>query len=150
MALRRIDDGTGVDRARPLTFTFEGRTYGGFAGDTLASALLANGADVVCRSPILGRPRGVFSAGVEEPCAFVEVTAPRFEPIVPATAMELVDGLVAVGRPGVGRLPPDDAGVPMADHRYRHVETLVVGAGIAGLRAARAAARTGERVLLVD
>jgi sarcosine oxidase subunit alpha len=47
----------------------------GFEGDTLASALLANGVDVVCRSPILGRPRGIVSAGVEESSAFVEVSA---------------------------------------------------------------------------
>ncbi len=142
--------GTGIDRARPLRFLLDGRTYDGLAGDTLASALLANGVDVVCPSPILGRPRGVFSAGAEEPCAFVEITAPRFEPIVPATAVELVDGLEATGRPGVGRLSPDGADAPTADHRHLHVETLVVGAGIAGLRAARGAARTGERVLLVD
>ena len=92
----------------------------------------------------------MFSAGVEEPCAFVEVSAPRFEPILPATAVRLVDGLVAEGRPGVGRLPADDAGAPSADHRHLHVETIVIGGGIAGLRAAVEAARAGDRVLLVD
>jgi sarcosine oxidase subunit alpha len=50
----------------------------------------------------------------------------------------------------VGRLPDDDAGAPTADHRHLHVETIVIGAGIAGLRAAVAAAREGDRVLLVD
>ena len=119
-------------------------------GDTLASALLANGVDVICPSPILGRPRGVFSAGVEEPCAFVEITSPRSDPIAPATAVELVEGLTAVGRPGVGRLPDDDAGVAPADHRHLHVETLVVGGGLAGLKEAREAAAAGDRVLLVD
>ena len=151
MTSRRFEaGGRGIDRARPVAFTFDGRPYEGVEGDTLASALLANGIDVVCPSPILGRPRGVFSAGVEEPCAFVEVTAPRFEPIVPATAVRLVDGLVAAGRPGVGRLPADDAGATPSDHRHLHVETIVIGAGIAGLRAAVEAARAGDRVLLVD
>ncbi|MGZ5290605.1 MAG: 2Fe-2S iron-sulfur cluster-binding protein, partial [Actinomycetota bacterium] len=151
MTTRRLDiGGRGIDRARPVAFTFAGHAFEGYEGDTLASALLANGIDVVCASPILGRPRGVFSAGVEEPCAFVEVTAPRFEPIMPATAVRLVDELVAEGRPGVGRLPADDVGAPAADHRHLHVETIVIGAGIAGLRAAVEAARAGDRVLLAD
>jgi sarcosine oxidase subunit alpha len=148
MGSRRMDaGGSGVDRDSPLRFTFDGSDYTGLAGDTLASALLANGVDVVCASPIQGRPRGVVSAGVEEAGALVEVSAPWLDPIVPATAVELVDGLVAVGRPGVGVLPPDDTGARVADHRHLHVETLVVGGGIAGLRAARGAA---GRVLVVD
>ncbi len=151
MTSRRVETGGhGVDRATPVAFTFEGAPYEGLTGDTLASALLAGGVDVICPSPILGRPRGVFSAGVEEPCAFVEISTPRCEPIVPATAVELVEGLSAVGRPGVGRLPEGDAGVPQADHRHLHVETLVVGAGVAGLAVAREAAAAGDRVLLVD
>jgi sarcosine oxidase subunit alpha len=151
MTSRRMESGgRGIDRARPVGFTFEGRTYQGFEGDTLASALLANGVDVVSTSPILGRPRGVFSAGVEEPSAFVQLARPRFEPIVPATSVPLVEGLAADGRPGVGRLPLDDAGAPAADHRHLHVETIVIGAGIAGLRAAVQASRSGDRVLLVD
>jgi sarcosine oxidase subunit alpha len=133
-----------------LSFVFDGRTYAGLLGDTLASALLANGIDVVCRSPILGRPRGVFSAGVEEPCAFVEVSHPWLDPIVAAPAVPLVEALVARGRPGVGVLPPDDAGAPVTDHRHLHVETLVVGGGVAGLRAATVAAERGDRVLVVD
>ena len=92
----------------------------------------------------------MFSAGVEEPNAFVEISAPVFRPIVPATAVPLVDGLVAMPRPGVGRLPADDAGAPAARHRHVHVETLVVGGGIAGLRAASEAAQAGDRVMLVD
>ncbi|MEA2579392.1 MAG: sarcosine oxidase, subunit alpha [Actinomycetota bacterium] len=139
--------GSGVDRDSSLGFTFDGTDYLGLAGDTLASALLANGVDVVGASPILGRPRGVVSAGVEEAGAMVEVGAPWLDPIVPATAVELVDGLVAMGRPGVGVLPADATGAQAADHRHLHVETLVVGGGIAGLRAAREA--TG-RVLVVD
>jgi sarcosine oxidase subunit alpha len=151
MGARRVEaGGRGVDRGAPVRFTFDGRPFEGLAGDTLASALLANGVDVVCASPVLGRPRGVFSDGVEEPCAFVEVAAPRVDPIAPATTVELVEGLAAMGRPGVGRLEAGDRGAPTADHRHLHVETLVVGGGVAGLRAARAATAAGDRVLLVD
>ena len=142
--------GHGVDRSRALSFTFDDVAYGGLAGDTLASALLANGVDVVARSPLLGRPRGIVSAGVEEPSAFVEVTKPSFRPIVPATTVALVQDLVASGRPGVGRLGADDTDAPSAAHRHVHVETLVVGAGLAGLEAATRAAERGDRVMLVD
>ena len=142
--------GHGIDRSRSLAFTFDARPYEGFAGDTLASALLANGVNMVARSPLQGRPRGVFSAGVEEPNAFVELSAPVSRPIVPATTVQLVEGLVATPRAGVGRLPADDAGAPAARHRHAHVETLVVGAGVAGLRAALEAAHAGDRVMLVD
>ena len=127
---RRLPDGgTWIDRSRPIGFTFDGRELTGFEGDTLASALLANGVDVVCRSPILGRPRGVVSSGVEESSAFVEVSEPWFEPIVAATMVNLVDGLVARGRPGVGVLPVDPPGTKPSVHRHAHVEVLVVGSG---------------------
>ena len=141
--------GAWIDRDSAIAFTFDGQRYQGFAGDTLASALLANGVDVVCPSPILGRPRGVMSAGVEEAGAFVEVREPWFEAVAPATAVELVDGLVAVGRPGVGVLRLDAAEVA-AEHRHIHVETLIVGGGRAGLVTALESARAGGRVLLVD
>ncbi|HET9310811.1 MAG TPA: 2Fe-2S iron-sulfur cluster-binding protein [Actinomycetota bacterium] len=142
--------GHGIDRTRPLGFSFDGGPYEALAGDTIASALIANGVDVVAHSPLLGRPRGVFSAGVEEPNAFVEVSAPFFRPIEPATTIPLVDGLVAISRAGLGRLPTVHREAPAADHRHQHVETLVVGGGIAGLRAAVEAAEAGDRVLLVD
>jgi sarcosine oxidase subunit alpha len=142
--------GHGIDRSRLLAFSFDGRPYEGFSGDTLASALLANGLDEVARSPLQGRPRGVFSAGVEEPNAFVELSAPVTRPIVPATTVPLVEGLVAAPRAGVGRLPEDEAGDPAARHRHVQVETLVVGAGVAGLRAALEAAQAGDRVMVVD
>ncbi len=151
MGSRRLETGgAGVDRGAPIAFRFDGRPYEGLAGDTLASALLANGVDVVCASTILGRPRGVHSAGVEEAAAFVEVTQPRLEPIVAATTVELVDGLVAAGRPGVGRLPADGAGALESDHRHAHVDMLVVGGGEAGIEVARGATERGERVMLVD
>jgi sarcosine oxidase, subunit alpha len=149
----RLEDvGSLIDRGQPLSFTFDGVGYEGFAGDTLASALLANGVIGGFRSPILGRPRGVFSAGAEEPNAFVEVSEPWFETIVPATAVELVDLLVATSRPGVGRLPTDPALVPVpaAEHRHTHVELLVIGSGHDVISPAEEAARRGERVLVVE
>ena len=149
---RRLDaGGSWIDRSRPLRFRFDDEEYEGFEGDTLASALLANGVVGGFTSPILGRPRGVMTAGPEEPNAFVEVSEPRFDPIVAATMVELVDGLVAEPRAGVGRLP-DPAQVPSVEavHRHVHVETLVVGGGPAGRKAAAAAASRGDRVILLD
>jgi sarcosine oxidase subunit alpha len=149
--MRRLADGGTVDRGAPLRFTFDGVEHEGLAGDTLASALLANGLGGAFRSPILGRPRGVMTAGPEEPCALVEVSAPWFDLIAPATMVALVDGLAAAPLAGVGRLPdPGTVAAGPGRHRHVHVETLVVGAGVAGLRAAREAAGRGERVLVVD
>ena len=77
MTSRRLaKGGTWIDRSKPLTFRFDGVDHGGFEGDTLASALLANGVTGCFRSPNLGRPRGVMTAGPEEPNAFVEVADP--------------------------------------------------------------------------
>ena len=93
----RFDDGGWIDRTRPIAFTFEGRRYAGFAGDTLASALLANGVRVMGRSFKLHRPRGVMTAGVGEPNALVDVLAPGGRrPNVSATEVELCEGLQAV------------------------------------------------------
>jgi heterotetrameric sarcosine oxidase alpha subunit len=92
----RLASGGAIDRSRPLAFTFDGRTYTGRAGDTLASALLANGVRTVGRSFKYHRPRGVFTAGPEEPNALVRVGAgDRAEPNTRATMVELYDGLVA-------------------------------------------------------
>jgi sarcosine oxidase subunit alpha len=149
---RRLDaGGSWIDRSKPLTFRFDDEEYGGFEGDTLASALLANGVVGSFTSPILGRPRGVMTAGPEEPNAFVEISEPWFDPIVAATMVELVDGLVSESRAGVGRLP-EPGHVPSVEavHRHVHVETLVVGGGPGGRRHAVAAASRGDRVLLVD
>jgi sarcosine oxidase subunit alpha len=148
---RRLPSGgTWIDPAKPRTFRFDGVEYEGFEGDTLASALLANGVVGGFRSPILGRPRGVMTAGPEEPNAFVEVSEPWFEPIVAATMVELVDGLVAEPRAGVGRLQTGGVRTRPAEHRHRHAETLVVGGGPSGRAAAAAAASGGDRVLLLD
>jgi sarcosine oxidase subunit alpha len=127
MTSRRLESGgTWIDRSKPLRFTFDGVGYEGFEGDTLASALLANDVGVVCESPIMGRPRGVYSAGDEEPCAFVEVVEPWPEPIVAATMVELTDGMVAKARPGVGRLDRDPPNPKPTIHRHAHVDRLVV------------------------
>jgi len=140
--------GTLVDRGTPVPFRFAGRAYTGFAGDTLASALLAAGVHEVARSVKLGRPRGLTSAGSEEPSGLVQVLAPWPEPNVPATTLDLVPGLCAEPGTGQGVLAPGGGGP--ADARWAHVDTLVVGAGPAGLAAALRATRAGERVLVAD
>jgi sarcosine oxidase subunit alpha len=151
MTSRRLPDGgSWIDRSKPLSFRFAGVEYEGFEGDTLASALLANGVTGGFRSPILGRPRGVMTAGPEEPNAFVEVSEPWFEPIVAATMVELVDGLVAEPRAGVGRLPAGGVRTRPTEHRHRHVETLVIGGGPAGGSLADGYAELGHRTLLVE
>ncbi len=88
--------GAEIDRARPLRFRFDGRDMEGFAGDTLASALMAAGVRVVGRSFKYHRPRGVMTAGAEEPNALVEVIeGPQQTPNVRATVQELYGGLQA-------------------------------------------------------
>jgi sarcosine oxidase subunit alpha len=91
----RMIAGGQIER-RPLSFGFDGKQYQGFAGDTLASALLANGVRLVGRSFKYHRPRGILSAGPEEPNALVELRdGARREPNTRATVAELYDGLVA-------------------------------------------------------
>ncbi|MBT6884273.1 MAG: FAD-dependent oxidoreductase, partial [Rhodospirillaceae bacterium] len=85
-----------LDRDRPLSFTFDGKSYRGYQGDTLASALMANNIRVLGRSFKYHRPRGIFGAGSEDPSALVQLrTAGRTEPNIRATQVELYDGLVA-------------------------------------------------------
>ncbi|MEM7711095.1 MAG: 2Fe-2S iron-sulfur cluster-binding protein, partial [Pseudomonadota bacterium] len=198
MSFRLAQGGRRIDRSRYMRFTFDGREYSGLRGDTLASALLANGQLLMGRSFKYHRPRSVVAAGPEEPNALMGIGEGRhFEPNRRATEQPLRDGLVArsqnawpslafdVGRlndlgarflpagfyyktflsprplwkhvfepfirraAGLGEAPS----APDADryeHRYAHVDTLVVGGGIAGLLAAKAAADAGERVMLVD
>jgi NADPH-dependent 2,4-dienoyl-CoA reductase/sulfur reductase-like enzyme len=94
--LRRLSTGGLVDRQRPLGFTFDGRRLTGLAGDTLASALLANGERLVGRSFKYHRPRGIMTAGPEEPNALVELrSGDRREPNTRATTIELFEGLEA-------------------------------------------------------
>ncbi|MGQ0664812.1 MAG: sarcosine oxidase subunit alpha family protein [Pseudomonadota bacterium] len=92
----RLPSGGRIDRSRHLGFTFDGKRYTGHPGDTLASALLANGVHLVARSFKYHRPRGIVSAGSEEPCAFVQLgRGARTDPNVRATEIELHDGLEA-------------------------------------------------------
>ncbi len=92
----RLATGGLIDRARTLGFTFDGRHFFGHAGDTLASALIANGVRTVGRSFKYHRRRGVYTAGPEEPNALVRLrTAERAEPNTRATMVELFDGLQA-------------------------------------------------------
>ena len=92
----RRADGGAVDRGQSIRFTFDGRSYEGYAGDTLASALMANGVRLLARSFKYHRPRGLFTMGPEEPNALVTVRqGARREPNVPATMVEIYDGLVA-------------------------------------------------------
>ena len=91
----RIAEGLLTDATRPVSFRFDGREFRGLAGDTLASALLANGQRLIGRSFKYHRPRGVVSAGPEEPCALVDVLGERGrEPNRLATTLPLFDGLV--------------------------------------------------------
>ena len=91
----RLPQGGLIDRDTRLNFTFNGRQYTGYQGDTLASALLANGVRLVGRSFKYHRPRGVMGAGIEETNALVQLLHPRDEPNVQATRLPLTDGLAA-------------------------------------------------------
>ena len=197
--LYRNPRGGVVDRSQPLHFEFDGVRYEGCAGDTLASALLANGVHLVGRSFKYHRPRGIVGVGVDEPNALVQIArGARTEPNVRATTQELYEGLVAASqncwpsvRFDVGAInnalsrfmpsgfyyktfmwPPAPkwwlryehvirrtAGMGRAatepdpdhyEHQYAHCDVLVIGAGPAGLAAARAAAHAGARVVLCD
>ncbi|HEX4932752.1 MAG TPA: 2Fe-2S iron-sulfur cluster-binding protein, partial [Gemmatimonadaceae bacterium] len=134
--MRRLAEGGRIDRSRPLAFRWNGAPLIGFAGDTLASALLGAGVDVIGTSVSLARPRGVMSAGLEEATGFAQVlSGGASEPLVRMTGIALYDGLVAEGRITKGRL---DAGEDRArfDKRFAHCDLLVVGAGPAGLATA--------------
>ncbi|MBU3732773.1 MAG: FAD-dependent oxidoreductase, partial [Beijerinckiaceae bacterium] len=89
-----------INRSKPVRFTFDGQTYQGYEGDTLASALLSNGVHLMGRSFKYHRPRGVLTAGSEEPNALVTVTRGqgRTTPNLRATQVELYDGLAATSQ----------------------------------------------------
>ncbi len=93
----RTLSGARVDRSRALNFSFDGRSYTGLQGDTLASALLANGVHLTGRSFKYHRPRGILCAGAEEPNALVGIRrdAARYVPNLRATQVELYEGLCA-------------------------------------------------------
>src|SRR6476659_4718851 len=92
----RVAVGMMTEPKRPIRFRFDGRTFRGLAGDTLSSALLANGQQIAGRSLKYHRPRGILTCGPEEPCALVELAGKQGrEPNRPATMVELYEGLEA-------------------------------------------------------
>jgi sarcosine oxidase subunit alpha len=96
---RRLPTGGLIDRSRPLSFTFDGKIFSGYEGDTLASALVANDVRLVGRSFKYHRPRGILTAGSEEPNALVTLrSGARSEPNTRATTVSLFDGLEATSQ----------------------------------------------------
>ncbi len=149
----RLASGGRIDRTISWRFTVDGEEFTGHPGDTLASALIANGRINAGNSLYEDRPRGIMSAGVEESNAMVKIAA-RFpgdvaESMLPATTVTLVDGLKAELLSGLGKLDPEEDRAEY-DKKYVHTDVLVVGGGPAGLAAAREAVRTGARVMLLD
>ncbi len=187
-----------IDRSKPVSFSYDGKQMSGFAGDTLASAVMANGRRVLGRSFKYHRPRGLITMGSEEPNALVGVgTGSRHEPNLRATQVELYDGMVAVSQnrwpsldfdvgiinntlsrlfpsgfyyktfmwpkafwhklyepvirhaAGLG-VAPDGVDPDTYEQVHVHCDVLVVGAGVSGLAAARAAAANGKRVIICD
>lgn len=194
----RTQQGGCINREKPVYFTFDGKAYQGFEGDTLASALLANGQHMVARSFKYHRPRGIVAAGSEDPAAIVQLGPNTVEtdPNTRATEQEIFEGLIAsaqncwpslaydvgiandvfsdffpagfyyktfMGPPlswmrfepfirkaaGLG-VAPADRDPELYDSTNRHADVLVVGAGPAGLSAAKAAADAGARVILAE
>jgi sarcosine oxidase subunit alpha len=126
-----------------MRFTFAGIVYDGREGDTLASALVRNGVLGGFRSLYRNRPRGVYTAGEEEPNALVQIGG---RPMLRATLVELEDGLAAEPLAGKGRLLAT-ARDTRCDTMHAHCDVLVVGAGRSGVAAAESAS---GRVLHVD
>ena len=171
---RRLSHGGLIDRSRPLLFRFNGQSYQGYDGDTLASALIANDVLLVARSSQYHRPRGIVSAGADEPNAHIELQVELAGHPALATTTPLFDGLVAnsinhwpslgfdvlaatpflpasVGS-ALGKLItlPAPAGDAPADRAFAFCDVLVIGGGAVGLMAALAAGRSKARVILVD
>ena len=198
MSTRLATGGSQIDRSTPLEFTFNGKRMTGFAGDTLASALLANGQMLVGRSFKYHRPRGIVARGAEEPNALANFgEGADFEPNQRMTTTPLTQGAVIASQnhwpslefdigainariarllpagfyyktfnwprgfwehfyepiirrsAGLGKAPkePDQ---DRYEHIYAFCDVLVVGGGIAGLTAAKAAADAGQRVVLFE
>ncbi len=195
----RIPGAGRLTPAKTARFFFDGKSFAALEGDTVASVLLANGVHLVGRSFKYHRPRGIVSAGAEEPNALigVERDAARKQPNVRATVQDVFDGMKVISQnrwpslafdvgavnnllapffaagfyyktfmwpkqawkhvyepqiraaAGLGVSPTEDD----TDHyssRYAHCDVLVIGAGVAGLSAALAAAKTGARVIICD
>ncbi len=198
MSTRLATGGRLLDRSRRIPFSFNGKRFSGHPGDTLASALLANGQMLMGRSFKYHRPRGPVASGAEEPNALVNLgEGARHEPNQRATTTELFEGLAATSqnhwpslefdvgaintalarflpagfyyktfihpRPfwkhvyepfirqsaGLGKAPAE-ADPDEYEHFYAFVDVLVVGGGVAGLAAAKAAALSGAKVMLIE
>ncbi|MDP4589301.1 MAG: 2Fe-2S iron-sulfur cluster-binding protein [Candidatus Nanopelagicales bacterium] len=132
-----------------VNFTFDGKQYSGEKGESLASALLRNGVLHFTDSSYKDRPRGVMGLWVEETNALVNIDSGAGEPLKPATTVELVEGLIARSAQGVGDLP-DTRDNSRYDKANRHVDVLVVGAGTAGLEAAKKFSDLGKSVMIMD
>ena len=132
-----------------VTFSFDDKQHIGYQGEPMAAALLRNGLLHITNSTYHGRPRGVMGLGVEEPNAIVQLVSGTQESMLPATTIELSEGLAARSLTGIGALPetPDDA---RYDKTNRHVDTLIIGAGLSGLIAADEHLKAGREVLLID
>src|SRR5687768_9273592 len=93
----RLPQGGRIDRTRILRFSSAGHSHAGHPGDTLASALLANGQQMVARSFKYHRPRGILAAGSEDPAALVQLGGDpaRSDPNIRVTEQEIYDGLKA-------------------------------------------------------
>jgi sarcosine oxidase subunit alpha len=194
----RLPAGGLIDRTREISFTFDGRRLTAHPGDTLASALLANGIHLTARSFKYHRPRGIYTAGAEEPNALVTLgNGGRREPNTQATVVDVFDGLEAHSQNRWPSLKYDFLSInsllkpffpagfyyktfmwprsfwyrlyePMIrraaglgtlanendpdryEKAHAQCDVLIVGAGPAGLMAAREAARSGAKVLLAD
>ncbi|MFM7433971.1 MAG: FAD-dependent oxidoreductase, partial [Gammaproteobacteria bacterium] len=203
---RRIADGVLTDASKIVEFEFDGRLITGLAGDTVASALLANDVQLVGRSFKYHRPRGIITAGPEEPCALIDILgATARAPNRPATTVHIAPGLRVASqnrwpslkfdllsinslfsavlpagfyyktftRPswawekiyepairraaGLGKLeraatsPGEHGPVEHGEETvHDHADVLIIGAGAAGLAAARRLAGSGLRVILIE
>ena len=134
--MKRLASGGRIDRGRSFRFRWDDRELTGFAGDTLASALLAADQAVIGRSVALERPRGIMAAGFEEANGFAQVgEGTASEPLVRMSAVELYAHLTARSRTTKGILP-NEADCSRFEKRYAHCDLLVVGGGPAGIAAA--------------
>ncbi len=196
----RLESGEGINQTEKISFKFNGKALFGYKGDSLASALLANGIHLIGRSFKYHRPRGILSSGSEEPNALVQIIKDKdkakTDPNVRATQIEIYEGLEAQSQncwpnvkfdigeinsifssilpagfyyktfmwpsklwrkyeyfirksAGLGK-SPTEKDPDKYDHKYYHCDVLIVGGGPAGITAALMAAKSGNKILLVD
>ena len=89
----RLESGGLINRDKKISFKFNGKNYFGYEGDTLASALIANGVHLIGRSFKYHRPRGIYTCGIEEPNALVQILSEHNEPNTRATIKRIYDGM---------------------------------------------------------